>query len=346
LNGRVCYVFLLLFGFCAFTSCCRRSAEPLYFSGRTMGTVYHITAIPETTLDDGQLIREIQETLESVNKGMSMFDRNSELSRFNALSKNETMCVSAPFMDVFRVGSDLYRITGGAWDGTVGPLVNLWGFGSSGKGHGTPDTAAIEKARSNVGFHQIRVSDGHCLSKMKNGLVLDFGSIAKGYAVDEIANLLKRQGVQNYLVEIGGEIRAGGTNRGRPWKVGISLPVPGVATDRILGSLELRDRAIATSGDYRNFRVIGGKTYSHEIDPRTGWPVRNKVASVTVIGDTAVFADGLATALMVMGEDKGIDLVNRLPGVSCLFVIREEGGAQNDSGFRTMMSRGFPPLER
>lgn len=343
---RVFHGLFLLLGFCALTASCRRSTEPIYISGRTMGTMYHITVIPETTVDDGLLTRAIRETLESVNAGMSMFDRNSELSRFNSLSKNETMCVSGPFMDVFRVGSDLYRITDGAWDGTVAPLVNLWGFGSSGRGPGTPDIAAIEKARAAVGFHQIRVSDGHCLSKMNNGLALDFGSIAKGYAVDEIAKLLNGRGVQNYLVEIGGEVRAGGTNRGRPWKVGISLPVPGSAVNRILGSLELRDRAIATSGDYRNFRLIEGKTYSHEIDPRTGWPVRNKVASVTVIAETAVYADGLATGLMVMGEVKGLDLVNSLPGVSCLFVIREEGRPQADSGFRTMRSRGFPPLER
>lgn len=346
MNARFFYVpFLLFLGFwvAAISGC--RSTGPLYISGRTMGTVYHITVVLDKIQDSRLLSQEIREILESVNASMSMFDRTSELSRFNALTKGETICVSGPFMDVFRVGSELYRMTGGAWDGTVGPLVNLWGFGSAGKATGIPDDRAVIKAQASVGFHRIRVSGGRCLSKKENGLVLDFGSIAKGYAVDEIAKLLNQKGIENYLIEIGGEVRAGGTNKGHAWKVGISLPAPGVQADRILGALELHDRAIATSGDYRNFRTLDGKTYSHEIDPRTGRPVRNDVASVSVIADTAVFADGLATALMVMGEEKGLDLVNRLPGVNCLFVLRKKG--QNvDPGFRIVASRHFPNLEK
>lgn len=317
-----------------------KTSGPVYFTGRTMGTVYHITVVPGNHGAVQDLAGKISEKLAAVNASMSLFDKTSELSRFNKTRNNQSFCVSAPFMKVFRTGQDLHRITFGAWDGTVAPLVNLWGFGSRAKTPSLPDDASLEKALAVVGYHRIKVVDEHCLVKDREGLELDFGSIAKGYAVDEVAELLESNRIEHYLVEIGGEVRAGGTKNGKPWKVGINTPQADAPVDQVLTAMELCDRAVATSGDYRNFRTWGGERYSHEIDPRTGRPVRNNVASVSVIADTAMFADGLATALMVMGEEKGLSLVNRLERVDCLFIIRDEK-ASKGKGFRMAYSSGF-----
>ena len=314
---------------------CRRS-EPCYFSGRTMGTVYHITVIAEDAGAVSDLSYKITERLDSINKSMSLFRGDSELSRFNHGEEDVKFCVSDPFMKVFRTGANLYSLTGGAWDGTVAPLVSLWGFGPEPETPGLPAPRAIEKALARVGYNRIRIVDDRCLVKEKKGLSLDFGSIAKGFAVDEIAELLMENNMTDYLVEIGGEVRAGGSNLGRVWKVGINTPRPDAPVDQLITAVELENRAIATSGDYRNFRTRQDKTYAHEIDPRTGWPVENDVASVSVMADTAMFADGLATALMVMGETKGLALVNSLDRVDCLFIVRDKG-----CGFKLLPSRNF-----
>jgi len=317
---------------------CRCNAnEPVLFTGRTMGTVYHITVIAENPGILSGLPEKITARLEAINKSMSMFDKESELARFNTIPKDERFCVSDPFMKVFGTGQSLYRMTDGAWDGTVGPLVNLWGFGPAPRTQHLPGGESIKNTLVFVGYDKIKAVDSHCLVKTVDGLELDFGSIAKGFAVDEIAELLMSHSIHNYLVEIGGEVRAGGTKNGKAWVVGINTPDPDASNNQIISTIELKDRSIATSGDYRNFRTDNGKNYSHEIDPVTGWPINNNVAGVSVIADTAMFADGLATALMVMGETKGLVLVNTLDRVDCLYIVRDK-----TKGFRMIPSKGFP----
>lgn len=317
---------------------CRCNAnEPVIFTGRTMGTAYHIAVIAENPGIMSSLREKITSRLEAINKSMSMFDTESEIVRFNTTPKDVRFCVSDSFMKVFGTGQSLYRLTDGAWDGTVGPLVSLWGFGTVPKTQHLPGGEEIKDTLVTVGFDKIKTVDRHCLIKTANGIELDFGSIAKGFAVDEIAELLMSHSIHNYLVEIGGEVRAGGAKNGKVWVVGINTPDPDASNTQIISTLELKERAIATSGDYRNFRTDNGKNYSHEIDPVTGWPINNNVAGVSVLADTAMFADGLATALMVMGETKGLALVNTLDRVDCLYIVRDK-----NKGFRMIPSNGFP----
>jgi thiamine biosynthesis lipoprotein len=313
--------------------------EPAVIAGRIMGTTYHISVVLKGSTYPSELPGTITEKLEEITKIMSLFDASSELSRFNSARKDQPVHVSFPFMKVFMKGKELYHLTGGAWDGTVAPLVNLWGFGPLKTGGKLPDSQAITRALERVGYSLIRVSGEHSLVKTKEGVGIDFGSIAKGYAADEISELLKTKGFKDYIVEIGGEIKTGGTNHGKPWKIGINTPVPGSASDQVVISVELEGKAIATSGDYRNFKIDHGMRYSHEIDPRTGRPVNNDVASVSVISDSAAFADGLATALMVIGEEKGIELVDSINGVSCLFIVRDKKG---NGELHVLKSKNFP----
>lgn len=308
-----------------------------YLSGNTMGTVYHITLISKSDPDSMDLSNKITARLEAINHGMSLFDEKSELSRFNAAPGQEPVCLDQDFMTVFQAGKELYRVTGGAWDGSIGPLVNLWGFGHDAKSDHIPDEADIRMALARTGFNKIDMTEGHCLIKQEDTMALDFGSIAKGFAVDEISALLRANGIRDSLVEIGGEVRASGTKYGVNWTVGINTPSPEASVTQVIKALELHDRSIATSGDYRNFRVEKGKQYTHVIDPATGWPVTNQVASVSVLADSTVYADGLATALMVMGESKGLELVRRLDKVECLFILKME-----DGGFRQAASSGWP----
>jgi thiamine biosynthesis lipoprotein len=230
-------------------------------------------------------------------------------------------------MKVFAVSQDIFRTTGGAWDGTVGPLVNLWGFGNAKDTPKIPSDDQIRNIVGLVGFDKISVVEGHCLKKAADGLVLDLGSIAKGYGVDVVCDTLKKNGIENYLVEIGGEVRGSGKKIDHPWRVGINTPSFSAPLNQVCTQIELTDRAVATSGDYRNFKTENGKRYSHEIDPKTGRPVENNVASVSVIADTTVYADGLATGLMILGAEKGVALVNTLGNVACLFIVRDEKGA-------------------
>lgn len=332
MKHRVClFCLILLFG----VGCEKNKAY--YLSGRTMGTTYHITLISERDPESFDLAEKINQRLDAINHSMSLFDDSSELSRFNALKKGQSFCVSEDFWKVFQTGETLYLLSLGAWDGSIGPLVNLWGFGHDPKADHIPDESAIQSCLGRIGFNRIEHSGDHCLVKTVDGLVLDFGSIAKGFAVDRVTELILENGIRDCLVEIGGEVRASGTKQGAVWTVGINTPAPDAPINQVMTTIELSDRSIATSGDYRNFRVDQGKSYTHVIDPKTGWPVRNSVASVSVLADNDVFADGLATALMVMGEEKGLALVNRLDQVECLFILKTDEGR-----FRTASSSGWP----
>jgi thiamine biosynthesis lipoprotein len=215
--------------------------------------------------------------------------------------------------------------------------VNLWGFGSAGTRNTIPPPETIKRLAWDLGFKNIQIIESRYLTKKKASISLDLGSIAKGYAVDKIAELLEQNGIKNFLVEIGGEGYAAGIRKdGKPWKIGINTPRPHAPPDQVYKAIAIKDKAFATSGDYRTFFEADGKRYSHIIDPRTGYPVDNGVVSVSVIADTCTFADGLATALMVMGPEKGLALVDRLNHVESLIIVRKEGEKLVDH-----YSRGF-----
>jgi thiamine biosynthesis lipoprotein len=285
--------------------------------GRTMGTTYHIKVVADAAESVNDLKERIDRRLLEINQVFSTYIKDSEISRFNALKQaGGKYPVSDDFIQVMRVADRIYRLSGGAWDGTVNPLVDLWGFGPKQRQPRKPPEAEIKVLIQKIGFDRIRVEEPNFLVKNLATVTLDLNSIAKGFAVDQISKLVAAGGFENYLVEIGGEVYAAGVRAdGKNWRVGINRPQKDAA-----------------------FNEIGGQRYSHVIDPRTGYPVSNGVVSVSIIADNCTLADGLATAIMVMGSEKGIQLVNRLNNVECFIVIEKSDGRLVDvysAGFAT-----------
>lgn len=313
-----CLVALLFVG-------CHYQREFL-ISGRTMGTSYHIKYNVGLFFDHQNLKTAITEALQAVNHSMSTFDAKSEISTFNQLKDiHKSLEISDSFFQVMKQAQKLHTMTHGAWDGTVKPIVNLWGFGHTKHQQQEPDDTQIQQSLKQVGFQNIMITDHH-LQKRIPDLELNLASIAKGFGVDQIAVVLEKHDIDNYLVEIGGEVFGKGTKiNGSPWRVGINKPQIDANVNDVYLAISLQDKAIATSGDYRNYFIDGKKRYSHVIDPKTGRPVNNGVVSVSVISDQCTFADGLATALMVMGTEAGIQLVNEIPDTECLMIRESEG---------------------
>ncbi len=312
-------------------------------SGKTMGTTYHIKVVAGIFSPVSGLKEKIDNRLQAINKSMSTYIKDSEVSRFNKSRRvGEPFYVSDDLWRVITVGKTLYRLTEGAWDGTVNPLVNLWGFGAEEKKKPFPAKHEIDNLLTDIGFDKIEVSEKPYLVKRRASVSLDFGSIAKGYAVDEVSRLIHKSGIEQYLVEIGGEVSASGYRAdGNPWRVGINVPRVDAHLNQVYRVVELHQGALATSGNYRNYFIKNGIRYSHILDPRTGYPVNNNVVSASVVAETCVFADGLATALMVLGPEKGIPLVNRLDCVECLIIGEDKSG-----GLRDYASRGFLSLSK
>lgn len=315
---------------------CARGRE-WKLEGRTMGTTYHVTVV--SAGEPRGLQGSIEERLDAINRVFSTYVEDSELNRFSRFDREgEPFPVCADFLAVMRASAKVHDLSGGAWDGTVRPLVDLWGFGPARPRREPPPSEAIDALLEQVDFGAIEVRPG-ALVKRRAGVTLDLSSIAKGFGVDAVAALLRAEGFRDVLVEIGGEVvGAGRKPDGRPWRVGISRPRSEAAPDEIDRVAELRDAALATSGDYRVFFESGGRRYSHVLDPRTGRPVSNGVVSVSVLAPDCTLADGLATAVMVMGKDEGLALLERLPGVEGLVVVGTADERLLDhatSGFRS-----------
>jgi thiamine biosynthesis lipoprotein len=291
-----------------------------------MGTGYSIQVVNlPPRIEPQQLQTEIDAELELVNDLMSTYREGSELSRFNRSRSTDWFAVSPELAAVVRMALEVSKTSGGAFDATIGPLVNLWGFGPGRGPDSVPSDSRIAAAHTQVGHEKLSVrADPPALRKSAPGLYLDLSAIAKGYGVDRIAELLDTAGVPNYLVEIGGEVRGRGKNgQGRPWRIAVERPDPGKR--EVHSVVELRGGAMATSGDYRNFFELGGKLYSHTINPRTGRPVSHRLASVTVLAPTAAHADALATAFLVLGPRKGLALAESLEAAA-LFILRTPNG--------------------
>lgn len=299
-----------------------------------MGTSYSIriadAALSRRALD--QLQADIDAALAEVNRQMSTYQLDSEIAQFNRAGTNEPVAISPDFATVLVHALALADATGGAFDPTVGALVNLWGFGPDGAITQRPDPDQIEAARQTVGFRHLSPAPDGRLAKDIPGLKLDLSAIAKGFGVDQVAALLREKHIDNFLVEIGGETLAVGLNaEGVPWRVGVQRPDLDPAGGPTLeGVLHLTGgRAVATSGDYQNFfRDENGQLQSHIIDPRTAAPARHAVASVSVLAADCLTADGLATALVVLGPDEGLPLLAAaFPGVEALFILRHDDGS-------------------
>ena len=291
-----------------------------------MGTTYSVklSSLPDG-LTPGELQAEIDRALESVNNQMSTWRDDSEISRFNRSRETDWFAVSKETVRVVQTALEVSRETGGAFDVTVGPLVNLWSFGPEQAERKLPSESAIEETRSRVGYRFLEVRESPpALKKVRGDLYVDLSAIAKGFGVDRVAELLEAKQISSYMVEIGGEVRTKGHKPdGKPWRVGIEIPTP--FARGIQRAIELSGRALATSGDYRNFVVIDGKHYSHTIDPRTGRPVDHDLASVSIIAESGMLADAYATALLVMGPEAGYDWAKE-NNVAALLLVRDGDG--------------------
>jgi len=332
-----------------FLSGCNREPAAQQLDGRTMGTTWSVTVarLPEGVTREA-LPEVIDAVLLEVNQHLSTYDPKSEISAFNASRSTDAIVVSPQLRTVVEIAADVSAATGGAFDITVGPLVRAWGFGS-GQGAGSPAApyalvttpAALDRTRGSTGYEKLELPpDVHTLRKAAPALELDVNGIAPGYAVDLIAERFEALGVRDYLVELGGEVRARGRSPGgRPWRVAVEVPWSGERKPYTL--VELDGMSASTSGDYREFRIVGGRRVSHTIDPRTGAPVTNGLASVCVLLPSAARADGWATALMALGPEDGLVLA-RKQGLAALFIERDASGR----GFRERSTPEFERLRR
>lgn len=301
----------------------RADAEELNsFTGDTMGTRYRVTVVGEVSPD---LQSKVDTRLAEINSLMSTYDSDSELSRFNQSVSTEWFEVSNETANVVEFALQIAKKTDGAFDPTVGPAVNLWGFGPAGRRMKPPTDAEVERVRQMIGYQNVELRDEpRALRKLKPELYLDLSAVAKGYAVDEISEVLADEGFNSHLVVIGGEIRASGIKPdGAKWKIGIEEPDQ--AGEPVQRSVPLVDLAVSTSGDWRNSFQNDGVRYSHVINPRTGKPVAHNLASVTVFANSSMEADASSTALMVMGPQRGIEWCDT-NHVAALFFIRNDKG--------------------
>ena len=303
-----------------------RGAEQAQFSGSTMGTTWNVKVVGLRG-DPKAAQAAVASALDAVDQAMSTWKPGSELSRFNRHAEGP-FAVSAPMREVLTLAQDVSARSDGAFDVTVAPLVDAWGFGPPGD-QPEPSPETLELLRASVGSQLLQLSDAG-VTKASPQVKVDLSAIAKGYGVDRAAEALEALGATRYLVEVGGELRVRGLNaEGQPWQVGVERPDPaGRAVQRVV---PLRDVGLATSGDYRNFYERGGRRVSHTIDPRTGRPIEHALASVTVVADTCARADAWATALNVLGPVAGLEVARR-EKLSAWFLTRQPDGGLSESG--------------
>ncbi len=316
------FVLIILF------SGCKKQNLTVTINGNTMGTTYSIKIIDQltSTIDINNVKSKIDSVLQFINQQMSAYIPDSEISRFNRLNNNEWFTISTEFYDVIVIAQEISRLTNGAFDITVGPIMDLWGFGGevAQTNWKPPSDQKIEEIKKSIGFNNIVVGE-NSVKKKNTDTKIDLNAIAKGYGVDVVFELLRDLGYTDILVEVGGEVRCNGFNQdGNYWKIGIDKPLldvlPGTELQTIIS---LNNNALATSGDYRNYFEYNGELYSHTVDPVTGYSTHNNVASASVMAPNCITADALATALMVMGE-KGIELINSMDSVEAMIIIRTD----------------------
>ncbi len=306
----------------------KSEVQLLKINGEAFSTFYKVKVVsrefPEGTVE--KLKEVVDKEVEFVDKEMSRFREDSAIARFNASNSTEPFIVSSEMAMLLSRSRQVSEMTGGAFDVTVGPLVRLWGFYTKNRSRvQEPSPEEIAKVRSMVGYSGLEIDlGGPSIKKNSPELHVDLSAIAKGFAVDRIGLALEAVGVKNYMVEIGGEVRAKGVNQqGRAWRIGIEKPV--FETRELFQIVELKDKSIATSGDYRNYYEFSGKMVSHTLDPRTGSPLNHQLASVSVVHDECALADALATAFTVLGPKDGYDLAEAR-GIPVLFMTRQKDG--------------------
>lgn len=300
---------------------CNQHDRTIYVRGEAQGTTYNITySAPEKT----NYKNEIDSLFKAVDQSLSTYVPGSIISRIN---RNDTGVVADKyFIDVFRKAQEISQQTNGAFDVTVAPIVNAWGFGFTKRAR--IDSATIDSLLRFVGYQKIKL-EGGAIVKTNPGMMLDFNAIAQGYTVDLLSSFLESKGINNYLVELGGEVRTKGKkNNGEDWKIGIDQPNETYTEGRPLKAIvSLKNKALATSGNYRKFYVENGRKYAHIIDPHTGYPAKHNLLSATVIANDCMTADAFATAFMVMGLEKAKQFLSKDKqlGLEVFFIYDEQG---------------------
>jgi thiamine biosynthesis lipoprotein len=301
------------------------AARELAISGATMGTTFNVKVVTDDVTDEHRdhLSRIMREVVDGVDNAMSTYRPQSEIETFNH-SGTELFEASPDLIEVVSEAQRVARLTNGAFDITVGPLVDIWGFGPSGPTE-TPGDERLQELVAVTGFEQLEVDvEAGTLRKARGDCRIDLSAIAKGFAADRMSETLVREGLHHHMVEVGGEVRARGLNgSGEVWRIGIEKPTP--VGRSVYMAVSLANLSMATSGDYRNYVEREGVRISHTIDPRTGRPITHNLASVSVIHASCMTADALATALGVLGPDEGFELADSLD-IPAFFLIRVSDG--------------------
>ncbi len=313
---------MLIVCFTALIACSQQKSE-IHFSGPTMGTTYNIKYAVSEQITPELLQAEVDKELVKINQLMSTYIQDSELSRFNQWHSREPFHLSAQTLFVMNEAKRLGDLSGGVLDVTVGPLVNLWGFGPEARPEKIPTAKEIVAAQQRIGLDKLILSEEAAVKTLPD-LYVDLSTIAKGYGVDRLAEILESHNIVDYLVEVGGEMRLSGKkSNDEDWRVAIEKPLTNErAIERIIS---VGDHAVATSGDYRIYYENDGVRYSHLINPNTGKPITHNLVSVTVVHPSSMTADGLATALNVMGKDKALILAEKQE-LAVLLITKEEHG--------------------
>lgn len=327
------FLFLLLAAL-ALTGC-DTGPQLRTFNGSTMGTSYQVKVVEGGVKLPADAEQQIFAAIDAVDQAMTTYSDDSELNRLNRAPVGTTVPLSAPLFEVLEISADIYRDSGGAFDPTVGPLVDLWGFGPAFTDDSIPTDDQIQALLATIGFHHLHLDSVNQTATRRADIRLDLSAVAKGYGADMVADYLRSLQMDNFMVEVGGEMVLAGHNlQGLPWQIAIEAPSQGErSVERVI---PVSDMAVATSGDYRNFFEKDGQRFSHTLDPRSGRPIVHGLASVTVVMRTAAEADALATALMVMGDKAALAFAEErdIP----LFLLVKEG-----DGFREYHSTAFQP---
>ena len=304
-----------------------KSIKEVKVEGFAQGTTYHITYLVKGGID---YQRQIDSLLIEIDNSLSTYQPKSIISKLNQHQKNVT--IDEMFTDVFNTSKKVFNETDGAFDPTIAPVVNAWGFGF--KNTEKTDSLTIDSLMQFVGFENLELTENFELSE---GVMLDFNAVAQGYSVDVLANFLKEKKIENFLVEVGGELIANGTNiQDSLWRVGIDSPKENMQERELEAIIHLKNKALATSGNYRKFYEKDGMKYAHTINPENGYPVQHSLLSVTIIANNCGLADAYATSFMVMGLEKSKEFLTIHPEIDALLIYADENGA-----FNTFTTKGL-----
>jgi len=329
------YIIFIILCVCFLTYSCKREGKIVKFGGEAQGTYYAVTYVD----NDGRNFQDsIDMILKRFDSSCSIYKPNSIISRFN--NNDPTAKADKDFTTVFNKAMEVSERTGGAFDITVGPLVRAWGF--SIKGKLKMDDHKVDSLKQYVGYKKVKLVDGRVIKENPN-IQLDYNALAQGYSSDVLGRFLESKGIKNYLIDIGGEVLGRGRKPdGGIWSVGIERPpTDSLQKQQLEAIVSLDNRALSTSGNYRNYFIKDGVKYSHDIDPFTGYPVHHTLLAVSVLAENSITADAFCCAFLVMGKEKALEFLKHNPGLDAYFIYSDEKG-----NLKTECSPGFKKILR